>query len=139
VVATAHFTMVYATRSRIVAILLLCFCVNVVVADRWAIHLHRRDGPTTSSTSVSDSTSQPNQPSQTASNGDGGSSTTQNSASKVSITTTINSTTSSTSASTTSTTAATITPIPSNLNGATPTSALNLNYTGYNCMAIILI
>lgn len=123
--------MVYATRSRILTILLLCFCINVAVAERWAVHLHRRDGPTTSSTDVS--TSQSNKPSQTgSSSGDGGIST---SGSKVpAITATSNSTSSSTSASATSTVSQ-ITAIPSNLNGASPSSALNLNYTGYNCTA----
>ncbi|KUJ12741.1 uncharacterized protein LY89DRAFT_737659 [Mollisia scopiformis] len=121
--------MVHATRSRILTILLLYFCVNVAVAERWALHLHRRDGPTTSSTDVS--TSQSNEPSQTgSSSGDnGGTTATQ----KATITGTSNSTsTSSTTSSSSTSTEAQITPVTSNINGATPTSLINLNYTGYN-------
>ncbi|KAE8448448.1 hypothetical protein EG329_009513 [Mollisiaceae sp. DMI_Dod_QoI] len=126
--------MVHATRSRIIAILLLCFCINIAVAERWAIHLYRRDGPTTSSTAtVSDvSASQSNKPSQTgSSSGDnGGSSTITNSGTKAAtITATSNSTSSSTPPTATQ---ASITPITSNINGGAPASAINLNNTGYN-------
>ncbi|CZR54525.1 uncharacterized protein PAC_04409 [Phialocephala subalpina] len=122
--------MVHATRSRVIAVLLLYFCINVAVADRWAIHLHRRDGPTTSSTSITDvSTSQTDKASQTSSGGNGGS-TTQNSKSAT-ITSSSNSTSSSTSATATQ---ATITAVTSNINGngAIQTSALNFNNSSYN-------
>ncbi|KAG9234273.1 hypothetical protein BJ875DRAFT_19688 [Amylocarpus encephaloides] len=66
--------MVLMMKSKVLALLLLCFCINIVVADRWGARFHRRDGPTspsitTTPTSVLDtllpSSSATNRPSQT--------------------------------------------------------------------------
>ncbi|TVY78232.1 hypothetical protein LSUE1_G006727 [Lachnellula suecica] len=129
--------MVYAMKSKLLAIVLLCFCIRIVVAERWGVHIHRRDGPTTpsiTSTDISTSPSPSNQPSQSSSGSNGGGSTTNNVSDKTSsgsskaTATTASSATSSSGF--TSSTSATSTPaVASNLLGAAPTSSLENNST----------
>jgi hypothetical protein len=111
--------MVSAIRSKVLVLLLLCFCTNLAVADSWAIHLHRRDGqPTTITTQPSPA------PSQTGGDNGGktgGETTTAN------ATVTANSTSSAAATHTDSS----ITAITSNINGPAPTASLN--FSGFNC------
>jgi hypothetical protein len=111
--------MVSAVRSKVLVLLLLCFCINLAVADRWAIHLYRRDGQPTATTEASVA------PSQTG--GDNGG---KNGGETTSANATV--TSNSTSHSVTATqTGAAITAITSNINGPAPTTSLN--FSGFNC------
>ncbi|TVY48910.1 hypothetical protein LOCC1_G001481 [Lachnellula occidentalis] len=129
--------MVNAVRSKVLAILLLCFCINIAVADRWGVHIHRRDGPTTPSI-TSTETSQPpsSTPSQTGGNtsGDSGgesntdktsdeTSSDQPKSTATSVTTSDDSSSSSSSASASPTTNASA--VTSNLVGAAPSATVN--------------
>jgi hypothetical protein len=112
--------MVSAMRSKILVLLLLCFCINLSVANRWAIQLHGRDAqPTTTS---ADASSTPSQTGKTNGGKEGGETGSAN------ATATLNSTSSSVSA---TQTGAAITAITSNINGPAPTA--NLNFSGFNC------
>ncbi|TVY19785.1 hypothetical protein LARI1_G002972 [Lachnellula arida] len=127
--------MVHAVRSKILAILLLCFCINVAVADRWGVHIHRRDGPTTPSITSTETSSSPSSTSsQTGGNtsGDSGgesktdktsdeTSSDQPKSTATSITTTDASSSSSSSASQTTDASA----VTANLVGAAPTVTIN--------------
>ena len=108
-------------RSKVLVLLLICFCINLAVADRWAIHLHRRDGPpaTTSSTTGSPAASQ------TGGGDNGGKTGGDTTAGNATVT--ANSTSSAVPAHTDSS----ITAITSNINGPAPTSSLS--FSGFNC------
>lgn len=126
--------------SKIPAIIFLCCCINSAVAGPRAIHVHRRDGPTTPSTITDSSTSQSSAPTQTGIGGSnrGDSTGTQPATTLVSVTTTANSTSSSSSSSASRTTnPVSVSAIISNINGPVPTSSFNSS--PYNCMAGILI
>ncbi|TVY40851.1 hypothetical protein LSUB1_G004614 [Lachnellula subtilissima] len=131
--------MVHSARSKILAILLLCFCINIAVADRWGVHIHRRDGPTTpsiTSTETSPSPSSPSTSSQTGGNSSGDSegqskidktsdetSSDPPKSTATSVTTTDASSNSTASAGASSTTNASA--VTSNLIGAAPTATIN--------------
>ncbi|KAK0124570.1 hypothetical protein ONS95_009519 [Cadophora gregata] len=119
--------MVYTMRSKVLLLLLLCFCFEACVGNI----IHRQDRPTnpptTDSPSATTSSNQPEQTesSQTESSGRDGKESISIDRSKstfATLTPTANSTSSSTSA--TATSAAT-TAVISNINGASPTSSLN--------------
>lgn len=127
--------MIPAMRSKALALLILYFCFNLALAERWPIHLHRRDGPTTSSPTITDASSKPSASptqSQESTGGDNGSDSTSSQAAKTSssITLSANSTSSGEHASAT-TAPISITAVISNINGPAPTSSFN-NKSAFN-------
>ncbi|PVH74539.1 hypothetical protein DL98DRAFT_467729 [Cadophora sp. DSE1049] len=117
--------MVYTMRSKVLLLLLLCFCFEACVGNI----IHRQDGPTNSPTTGSavttTSSSQPEQTEQTESSGGNNKESTTADRSKstfATLTPTANSTSTSTSA---TATADATTAVISNINGASPTSSLN--------------
>ncbi|TVY23558.1 hypothetical protein LHYA1_G008287 [Lachnellula hyalina] len=141
--------MVHAVRSKILAILLLCFCINIVVADRWGVHIHRRDGPTTpsiTSTETSLSPSSTSTSSQTGGDSSGDSegqsktdktsdetSSDQPKSTTTSVTTTDASSSSDSTASASASSTTNASAVTSNLVGAAPTATIN-NSSIFNCM-----
>jgi cytoskeletal protein RodZ len=133
-------------RSKVLAILLLCFCINLVVAGRWGVHIQRRDGPTSPSITATQNSASPSQPtsdkaSQTGDSGrsgikNGDASTTSQS-DKTPTTSGDNAkvTTSSNSSSVTSsaTSSSAVVAVTSNILGAAATSTINNSF--YNCMS----
>ncbi|PMD36682.1 hypothetical protein L207DRAFT_586381 [Hyaloscypha variabilis F] len=114
--------MASSMRSKILVLLLLCFCINLTAASRWAVHLHQRDGqPTITSTDASPS------PSSTggSNGGSNGGKTTSANATVTSNSTSISETATQTGAS--------ITAITSNINGPAPTASFN--FSSFNSTA----
>ncbi|KAG4424982.1 hypothetical protein IFR04_001953 [Cadophora malorum] len=114
--------MVYTMRSKVLLLLLLCFCFEACVGNI----IHRQDGPTNSPTTDSAvATTSSNQPEQTeTSRGESKESTSadRSKSTFATLTPTANSTSTSTSA---TATAIATTAVISNINGASPTSSLN--------------
>ncbi|KAL5326659.1 hypothetical protein ACEPPN_004347 [Leptodophora sp. 'Broadleaf-Isolate-01'] len=114
--------MVYTMRSKIILLMLLCFCIHFSNA---ALLQHRQDGPTSSSNTESAvATVSTDKPTQTESSGRESTSTDRSKSTFATLKPTSNSTSTSTSTSAIPTADST-TAVISNINGASPTSSLN--------------
>ncbi|KAH8658632.1 hypothetical protein BGZ60DRAFT_531319 [Tricladium varicosporioides] len=127
--------MVQAMRMKIFAIVLLCLCINLAIGERWGVHIHRRDGPTTSSiTSASSSPA----PSQTGSNkapqptgnsassgGESSSTTVADKSASENAKATTSATTNATSIASSTLVASTVSAVTSNIVGPAATSSTN--------------
>jgi hypothetical protein len=125
--------MVYAMRSKALILLILCFCINITVADRWQAHLHRRDGSTTPSRTATDMSSSSNIPT-SSSKDNGGDKETDSKSQPAKTSASMTSVTSSKSSSTSTRSVEVETAVPSNINGGPPITPID-NNSSFNCKA----
>ncbi|KAH6682075.1 hypothetical protein B0J14DRAFT_648491 [Halenospora varia] len=139
--------MVQAMRIKIFAIVLLCLCIDLAIGERRVVHIHRRDGPTTSSiTSTQASASSSPAPSETGSNktpqssgnpasngGESSSTTVADKSASENAKATTSATSNSTSIASSTLVASTVSAVTSNIVGPVVTSSTN--NSSYNSTA----
>jgi hypothetical protein len=129
-------------RSKLLVLLTLCFCISLALAEPWPIHVQRRDGPSSASSTLATEVAQSSSSSPTKSEGSNSASsaaasTTSHSGAASTTVPTSSSAAPTTLASTSSSHSATytmplISAVTSNMNGPVPTPSVN-NDSTFNC------